>query len=144
MRRMKQGSDASETSSSSASDSNTFYEDDFSSPEDSTDEEEDSEPILGRWLEDTLSPLESVETLPPPLVPTRSDAQGENKRSRKISTEDPSTLIPDKKDSHGVSFHKDVPNLICIWLIFCFKLSLRLFPALYVYFCSLSIWPLKS
>lgn len=103
LKRLKQGSEASESSSSSASDTNTFYEDDFSSPEDSTDEDEDSEPLLGQWLEDTLSPLESVETIAPPPVPARSDAQGEGRRSRKISTEDPSTLIPDKKDPQGVS-----------------------------------------
>lgn len=112
LKRLKQGSEASESSSSSASDTNTFYEDDFSSPEDSTDEDEDSEPLLGQWLEDTLSPLESVETIAPPPVPARSDAQGEGRRSRKISTEDPSTLIPDKKDPQGVSL---LAYLLLLW-----------------------------
>lgn len=40
LKRLKQGSETSETSSSSASDSNTFYEDDdFSSSDDSSEEE---------------------------------------------------------------------------------------------------------
>ncbi|XP_052722001.1 E3 ubiquitin-protein ligase UBR4-like isoform X2 [Crassostrea angulata] len=118
LKRLKQGSEASESSSSSASDTNTFYEDDFSSPEDSTDEDEDSEPLLGQWLEDTLSPLESVETIAPPPVPARSDAQGEGKRSRKISTEDPSTLIPDKKDPQGfVTLASDILNFLSVYFI---------------------------
>ncbi|XP_076455251.1 E3 ubiquitin-protein ligase UBR4-like isoform X3 [Babylonia areolata] len=100
LKRTKQGSETAETSSSSTSDSNTFYEDDFSTTEDSS-EEEDSEPILGEWLEGTLSPEEDTE--PPissPFLP-RLEVQGESKRSRQPSTDEPPSLVPDKREPDG-------------------------------------------
>ncbi|KAK7478490.1 hypothetical protein BaRGS_00030249, partial [Batillaria attramentaria] len=98
LKRAKQGSEPAETSSSSTSDSNTFYEDDFSTTEDSND---DSEPILGEWLEGTLSPEEETEPLSTSPVPPRLEVQGESKRSRQPSTDEPPSLVPDKREPDG-------------------------------------------
>ncbi|KAL8608129.1 hypothetical protein ACOMHN_016584 [Nucella lapillus] len=100
LKRTKQGSETVETSSSSTSDSNTFYEDDFSTTEDSS-EEEDSEPILGEWLEGTLFPEEDTEPPQSSPFPQRVEVQGESKRSRQPSTDEPPSLVPDKREPDG-------------------------------------------
>ncbi|XP_071445233.1 E3 ubiquitin-protein ligase UBR4 isoform X2 [Hetaerina americana] len=56
----------------STSDSTTYYEDDFScSDESSNDDDDDSEPILGLWFEETLSPTDPPT---PSLQPTSNDS----------------------------------------------------------------------
>ncbi|KAL7976233.1 hypothetical protein Chor_008330, partial [Crotalus horridus] len=61
LQRQRKGSMSSNVSAST--DSNTYYEDDFSSTEDSSQGggggggfNDDSEPILGQWFEETISP----------------------------------------------------------------------------------------
>ncbi|GFN91872.1 E3 ubiquitin-protein ligase ubr4, partial [Plakobranchus ocellatus] len=104
LKRLKQGSDSQETiSSSSTSDSNTFYEDDFSTSEGSS-EEDDSEPILGQWLDEALSPYESNTTTPPP--PQRPKVESLNgsdtKRQRETSVGSSSPkFVPDKMEPEG-------------------------------------------
>lgn len=65
--------------------------------------DDDSEPILGEWLECTLSPEEPTEPVPTSPVPPRMEVQGENKRSRQPSTNDLPNLVPDKREPDGVS-----------------------------------------
>ncbi|XP_046403829.1 E3 ubiquitin-protein ligase UBR4 isoform X2 [Ischnura elegans] len=56
----------------STSDSTTYYEDDFScSDETSGDDDDDSEPILGLWYEQTVSPTDPPT---PSLQPTSTDS----------------------------------------------------------------------
>ncbi|XP_060554667.1 E3 ubiquitin-protein ligase UBR4-like, partial [Ruditapes philippinarum] len=102
MKRLKQGSETSETSSSSASDSNTFYEDDFSSSDESSEEDDDDyEPILGQWMEEIMSPSSPKEAEPPQSLPQKFEGESGGKRSRKISAGDGNTLIPDKREPDG-------------------------------------------
>ncbi|KAL4218587.1 perineurial glial growth [Mactra antiquata] len=102
LKRLKQGSETSETSSSSASDSNTFYEDDFSSSDDSSDDEdEDFEPILGQCMIEIMSPSSPKDTEPPQSLPQKYDREDTGKRTRKISAGDGTSLIPDKREPDG-------------------------------------------
>lgn len=63
--------------------------------------DDDSEPILGEWLEGTLSPEEPTE--PPVTSPDapRLEVQGDAKRSRQPSEDSP-VLVPDKREPDGV------------------------------------------
>nr|XP_026654187.1 E3 ubiquitin-protein ligase UBR4 [Zonotrichia albicollis] len=54
LQRQRKGSMSSDASAST--DSNTYYEDDFSSTEEDSSQDDDSEPILGQWFEETISP----------------------------------------------------------------------------------------
>lgn len=65
--------------------------------------DDDSEPILGEWLEGTLSPEEDTEPPPTSPVPPRLEVQGDSKRSRQPSTDEPPSLVPDKREPDGVS-----------------------------------------
>ena len=66
--------------------------------------DEDSEPILGHFMVEIMSPSsERKDPDPPPPLPPRFD--GDNKRSRKISSSDSPSLIPDKREPDGVSFY---------------------------------------
>ena len=72
--------------------------------------DDDSEPILGQWFEDTLSP-EDATTAP------SQDAEGEGagleddddgeraneKRPTRLSSTDSPCVIPDRRDPEGVS-----------------------------------------
>ncbi|KAL3872340.1 hypothetical protein ACJMK2_040271 [Sinanodonta woodiana] len=120
LRRMKQGAETPETSSSCASDSNTFYEDDFSSSEESSDDEDEGcdEPILGQWMEDVLSPADNKDNSPPPPLPPRLERENGSKRSRKISSSDSPSLIPDKKEPEGfVSIAANYLNYLNMYFI---------------------------
>ncbi|XP_041369615.1 E3 ubiquitin-protein ligase UBR4-like [Gigantopelta aegis] len=103
LKRLKQGSETSETSSSSTSDSNTFYEDDFSTSDNSSEEEDDdSEPILGHWFEETLSPVDSLDaTVATPHTPRGEGTASESKRNRHHSNGDTPHFIPDKREPDG-------------------------------------------
>ncbi|XP_011314104.1 protein purity of essence isoform X2 [Fopius arisanus] len=74
----------------SQSDSTTYYEDLLSFSESSTDEEEDSEPILGLWFEETLSPSEGSPTN------TTKDTNNETNAERPSTT-----IVPDNREPHG-------------------------------------------
>ncbi|XP_034944940.1 E3 ubiquitin-protein ligase UBR4 isoform X2 [Chelonus insularis] len=74
----------------SQSDSTTYYEDLLSFSESSTDEEEDSEPILGLWFEETLSPSEGS--------PTNTTKETNNEPSAERVT---TTIVPDNREPHG-------------------------------------------
>ncbi|XP_043276539.1 protein purity of essence isoform X5 [Venturia canescens] len=74
----------------SQSDSTTYYEDLLSYSESSTDEEEDSEPILGLWFEETLSPSEGSPTN------TTKETNNEPKPERAATT-----IVPDNREPHG-------------------------------------------
>ncbi|KAK0172054.1 hypothetical protein PV328_005423 [Microctonus aethiopoides] len=74
----------------SQSDSTTYYEDLLSFSESSTDEEEDSEPILGLWFEETLSPSEDSPTN------TTKDTNNEGSAERAATT-----IVPDNREPHG-------------------------------------------
>jgi hypothetical protein len=66
--------------------------------------DDDSEPILGEWLDGTMSPEEEREAHPSSPVPPRLEVQGEStKRSRQSSThDDHPSLVPDKREPDGV------------------------------------------
>lgn len=67
--------------------------------------DDDSEPILGQWLEETLSPNEAFNTTPPPPPPPRNDAlshEGKRLRESSVGEKSPS-FVPDKREPEGVS-----------------------------------------
>ncbi|CAD6222096.1 GSCOCG00011717001-RA-CDS, partial [Cotesia congregata] len=81
----------------SQSDSTTYYEDLLSFSESSTDEEqtvmsveEDSEPILGLWFEETLSPSEGS--------PSNITKETTNELGPERTT---ATIVPDNREPHG-------------------------------------------
>ncbi|ESP04880.1 hypothetical protein LOTGIDRAFT_156120, partial [Lottia gigantea] len=116
LKRLKQGSDNSETSTSSSSDSNTFYEDEFSSEEDSSEDDE-ADSILGQLFQET-PPAETTPSNPPPTIPARVENGSDSKRSRRVSTGDSSYLIPDKREPDGfVSLATSILNFSNTYLI---------------------------
>uniref|UniRef100_UPI00358DF698 E3 ubiquitin-protein ligase UBR4 n=1 Tax=Myxine glutinosa TaxID=7769 RepID=UPI00358DF698 len=81
LQRQRKGSICSDGSTST--DSNTFYEEDFSSSDDDSSQDEDSEPILGQWFEETISPSKdrvlptsAASTAPPPAPPPPLNLDG--------------------------------------------------------------------
>ncbi|XP_072282664.1 E3 ubiquitin-protein ligase UBR4 isoform X5 [Pyxicephalus adspersus] len=82
LQRQRKGSMSSDASAST--DSNTYYEDDFSSTEEDSSQDDDSEPILGQWFEETISPSKEKVPPPPPLpLPLESSprAKSPNKQN---------------------------------------------------------------
>jgi hypothetical protein len=75
--------------------------------------DDDSEPILGHWFEETLSPEE------PPVTPSQQSSKSapqegdgedteEQKRTHRLSSSDSPCLILDKRDPEGVSLDIDL------------------------------------
>ena len=59
---------------------------------------------MGHFMVEIMSPSsESKDPDPPPPLPPRFDGENSNKRSRKISSGDSPSLIPDKREPDGVS-----------------------------------------
>ncbi|KAI0242917.1 E3 ubiquitin-protein ligase UBR4 [Lamellibrachia satsuma] len=87
---------------STSSESNTFYEDDFSSSDDNS-EDDDSEPILGQWFEQTLSPSEDSQSrAPTPPAPGEEEGGiGGGKHAKKRSMAENASFVPDKKEPHA-------------------------------------------
>ncbi|XP_050389975.2 E3 ubiquitin-protein ligase UBR4 [Patella vulgata] len=116
LKRLKHGSDSSETSSSSTSDSNTFYEDEFSSEDESSDDD-DQDSMLGQLFQETPQ-TDTTSTNPPPPLPPRVDSGSDSKRSRRVSTGDSSYLIPDKREPDGfVSLATSILNFSNTYMI---------------------------
>ena len=86
----------------SISDSATYYDDDdFSCSEESSaaeDDDDDSEPILGHWFEETITPVE-----PKSSKSGKSHSNEEEGHGNRISQRnlDISRFVPDKSEPHG-------------------------------------------
>ena len=67
--------------------------------------DDDSEPILGQWFEETLSPDDPPETPAPPPAPVLNMASstGTGKHSQRQSSTDCPNFVPDKREPDGVS-----------------------------------------
>jgi hypothetical protein len=68
--------------------------------------DDDSEPILGQWFEETLSPGEAQAVEPPAVSGAvgTSDADGTtSKQSRRHSSTDSIGQLPDRKEPDAVS-----------------------------------------
>ncbi|KAI4460353.1 e3 ubiquitin-protein ligase ubr4 [Holotrichia oblita] len=78
----------------SQSDSTTYYEDMIMcSDENSTDEDDDSEPLLGFWFEETLSPPETVDNKTTSVVGTPQVKPNQSERLHSI--------VPEKGEASG-------------------------------------------
>ena len=66
---------------------------------------DDSEPILGQWFEQTLSPNEDTQARPvtPPTLGTEEGGTEGGKHSKKHLTVKNASVVPDKKEPHAVS-----------------------------------------
>ena len=66
---------------------------------------DDSEPILGQWFEQTLSPNEDTLARPltPPTLGTEEGGTESGKHSKKHLTVKNASIVPDKKEPHAVS-----------------------------------------
>ncbi len=63
--------------------------------------DDDSEPILGQWFEETLSPEEPVAP-PPPLPTPQPDADKSGKLGGRRNSADGPSFVPDRKEPDGV------------------------------------------
>ena len=65
---------------------------------------DDSEPILGQWFEQTLSPTEeSLSRAPSPPAPGEQEGGTESgKHSKKRSTTENTGFVPDKREPNAV------------------------------------------
>ncbi|XP_071948294.1 E3 ubiquitin-protein ligase UBR4-like isoform X1 [Antedon mediterranea] len=85
-----------ESYSDSNSEINEDYEDEFSSSEDSS-EDDDSEPLLGQWFQDNLSPNEDAKEVPPPPPLPRAPGKGEDGKASK--SDSPNIMdLPDTEE----------------------------------------------
>ncbi|XP_072569550.1 E3 ubiquitin-protein ligase UBR4 isoform X8 [Paramormyrops kingsleyae] len=109
LQRQRKGSVSSDVSAST--DSNTYYEDDFSSTEEDSSQaerrqrrraaclsDEDSEPILGLWFEETISPSKEKVAPPPPPPPPPLETSPRLKSPSKQSTGENGNILSSRKD----------------------------------------------
>ncbi len=64
--------------------------------------DDDSEPILGQWFEETLSPEEPAAPPPPPPQPS-SDSERSSKYTQRMNSCDGPSFVPDRKEPDGVN-----------------------------------------
>ncbi|XP_030194560.1 E3 ubiquitin-protein ligase UBR4 isoform X5 [Gadus morhua] len=110
LQRQRKGSVSSDASAST--DSNTFYEDDFSSTEEDSSQAErrqenpsaacvsddDSEPILGLWFEETISPSKEKVAPPPPPPPPPLETSPRLKSPSKHNPSENGNILAGRKD----------------------------------------------
>ncbi|XP_065141997.1 E3 ubiquitin-protein ligase UBR4 isoform X2 [Paramisgurnus dabryanus] len=109
LQRQRKGSVSSDASAST--DSNTYYEDDFSSTEEDSSQErrqektkaacfsdDDSEPILGLWFEETISPSKEKVAPPPPPPPPPLETSPRLKSPSKLNTAENGNILASRKD----------------------------------------------
>ncbi|KAK7896704.1 hypothetical protein WMY93_022029 [Mugilogobius chulae] len=110
LQRQRKGSVSSDASAST--DSNTYYEDDFSSTEEDSSQAErrqektsaacvsddDSEPILGLWFEETISPSKDKVAPPPPPPPPPLETSPRLKSPSKQNPSENGNILAGRKD----------------------------------------------
>ncbi|XP_075462125.1 E3 ubiquitin-protein ligase UBR4 isoform X4 [Ascaphus truei] len=96
LQRQRKGSMSSDASAST--DSNTYYEDDFSSTEEDSSQDDDSEPILGQWFEETISPSKEKAVPPPPLPPPPLESSPRTKSPSKQNSGENGNILASRKD----------------------------------------------
>ncbi|XP_017342515.1 E3 ubiquitin-protein ligase UBR4 isoform X1 [Ictalurus punctatus] len=110
LQRQRKGSVSSDASAST--DSNTYYEDDFSSTEEDSSQAErrqertratcvsddDSEPILGLWFEETISPSKDKVAPPPPPPPPPLETSPRLKSPSKQNAGENGNILASRKD----------------------------------------------
>ncbi|KAM6976924.1 E3 ubiquitin-protein ligase UBR4 [Aplochiton taeniatus] len=96
LQRQRKGSVSSDASAST--DSNTYYEDDFSSTEEDSSQDDDSEPILGLWFEETISPSKDKVAPPPPPPPPPLDTSPRLKSPSKQNPNENGNILAGRKD----------------------------------------------
>ncbi|XP_057678820.1 E3 ubiquitin-protein ligase UBR4 isoform X1 [Corythoichthys intestinalis] len=110
LQRQRKGSVSSDASAST--DSNTYYEDDFSSTEEDSSQAErrqektsaacvsddDSEPILGLWFEETISPTKDKVAPPPPPPPPPLETSPRLKSPNKQNPSENGNILAGRKD----------------------------------------------
>ncbi|KAK1898672.1 E3 ubiquitin-protein ligase UBR4 [Dissostichus eleginoides] len=92
----RKGSVSSDASAST--DSNTYYEDDFSSTEEDSSQDDDSEPILGLWFEETISPTKDKVAPPPPPPPPPLETSPRLKSPSKQNPSENGNILAGRKD----------------------------------------------
>ncbi|XP_055747277.1 E3 ubiquitin-protein ligase UBR4 [Salvelinus fontinalis] len=96
LQRQRKGSVSSDASAST--DSNTYYEDDFSSTEEDSSQDDDSEPILGLWFEETISPTKDKVAPPPPPPPPPLETSPRLKSPSKQNAGENGNILAGRKD----------------------------------------------
>ncbi|KAK5619189.1 E3 ubiquitin-protein ligase ubr4 [Crenichthys baileyi] len=110
LQRQRKGSVSSDASAST--DSNTYYEDDFSSTEEDSSQAErreektsaacvsddDSEPILGLWFEEAISPTKDKVAPPPPPPPPPLETSPRLKSPSKQNPSENGNILAGRKD----------------------------------------------
>uniref|UniRef100_A0A3B4FTU0 Ubiquitin protein ligase E3 component n-recognin 4 n=1 Tax=Pundamilia nyererei TaxID=303518 RepID=A0A3B4FTU0_9CICH len=96
LQRQRKGSVSSDASAST--DSNTYYEDDFSSTEEDSSQDDDSEPILGLWFEETISPSKDKVAPPPPPPPPPLETSPRLKSPSKQNPSENGNILAGRKD----------------------------------------------
>ncbi|XP_027698525.1 E3 ubiquitin-protein ligase UBR4 isoform X2 [Vombatus ursinus] len=117
LQRQRKGSMSSDASAST--DSNTYYEDDFSSTEEDSSQarvtrvaeptsqrpkleslshNDDSEPILGQWFEETISPSKEKVAPPPPPPPPPLESSPRVKSPNKPAAGEKGNILASRKD----------------------------------------------
>ncbi|XP_028980055.2 E3 ubiquitin-protein ligase UBR4 isoform X4 [Esox lucius] len=96
LQRQRKGSVSSDASAST--DSNTYYEDDFSSTEEDSSQDDDSEPILGLWFEETISPSKDKVAPPPPPPPPPLETSPRLKSPSKQNAAENGNILAGRKD----------------------------------------------
>ncbi|XP_045063212.1 E3 ubiquitin-protein ligase UBR4-like isoform X2 [Coregonus clupeaformis] len=96
LQRQRKGSVSSDASAST--DSNTYYEDDFSSTEEDSSQDDDSEPILGLWFEETISPTKDKVAPPPPPPPPPLETSPRLKSPSKQNAGENGNILSGRKD----------------------------------------------
>uniref|UniRef100_M4AWS3 Ubiquitin protein ligase E3 component n-recognin 4 n=1 Tax=Xiphophorus maculatus TaxID=8083 RepID=M4AWS3_XIPMA len=96
LQRQRKGSVSSDASAST--DSNTYYEDDFSSTEEDSSQDDDSEPILGLWFEEAISPTKDKVAPPPPPPPPPLETSPRLKSPSKQNPSENGNILAGRKD----------------------------------------------
>ncbi|CAG03215.1 unnamed protein product [Tetraodon nigroviridis] len=96
LQRQRKGSVSSDASAST--DSNTYYEDDFSSTEEDSSQDDDSEPILGLWFEETISPTKDKVAAPAPPPPPPLETSPRLKSPSKQNQSENGNILAGRKD----------------------------------------------
>ncbi|XP_022084216.1 E3 ubiquitin-protein ligase UBR4-like isoform X1 [Acanthaster planci] len=137
--RQRKNSLASEGADTESNSLNTNYGDEFGSSEESS-EDEDSEPILGPWFEETLTPDSDPKETPPnnqgtpPPVPggPKPEAAAATKKEAEKREDSPSLAeIPDKEEpSQYLKLASDVLQFLTVHLLHSSNGLIHYFPSL--------------
>jgi len=88
--------------------------------------DDDSEPILGQWFEETLSPEEPATSLPSTDGQTNPDSEGnsnnnDGRHPHRMGSNDGPSFVPDRKEPDGVSYrhvgHTSVLFMVCFCIL---------------------------